>query len=160
MKSSPINISPTQVYLSLKESLDKNADEFNYVTFIELDCLMLTENEYINELLAILGPIRIKLEVKSENKHKPEIIGYEPGSGRINLDEGAYFKEEIASIQGFDRDKFDPGRLEYQLIGDNKILTINATTGVVYLSGLLDAEADQPHVFFCFARDMAPKPFG
>jgi len=58
-----------------------------------------------------------------------------------------------------DRDRGDPGRLEYFLLGSN-LLTMNRTTGIVYLDGTLDAETEQKIKFYCFARDLAPKPFG
>lgn len=160
VRSSPINISPAQIDLSLRESLDKHADTFQYVTVVELDCTMTTESEYINSLLKAFGPIKIRLDVKAENKFKPEILSFWPSNGRIVLDEGSYVREKVASIEGFDRDRFDPGRLMYHLIGDSNLLDINNSTGEVYLTGTLDAEADQPHLFYCFARDMAPQPFG
>lgn len=160
VRSSPINISPTPIDLSLRTTLDKYEEEFQYITVIELDCEMSTQNEYVNKLLSALGPIKIKIDIKNENKYEPEIVSYKPNDKKIILDEGTYTHREIAEIQGFDRDRFDPGRLEYYLIGNTDILEINRTTGIVYLTGPLDAEVDQPTVFFCFARDMAPKPFG
>lgn len=146
--------------LSLRESLDKYADEFQYVTIIQLDCTMSTESEYLNNLLKAFGPIKIRLDVKTENRFKPEILSFAPSSGKIFLDEGAYVREKVASIEGFDRDRFDPGRLQYFLIGDSSLLHVDNSSGEVFLTGTLDAEADQPHLFYCFARDMAPKPFG
>lgn len=160
VKSSPINIAPTEIEISLREPIEKLKDVFDYVTVAELEVFMYTHNRYLNQLLNAIGPIEIKLDIRNENKYQPKVDGYSPKDKTIRLDEGTYSNYEIASITAYDRDRFDPGRLEYFMIGNSNLLEINRTTGVVYLNGELDAEADQPIVFFCYARDLAHQPFG
>ncbi len=65
----------------------------------------------------------------------------------------------IASIKAFDRDRGDPGRLQYFVLGPSS-LHMDSTNGTVYLTGALDAETQSEIVFHSYARDLSPAPSG
>lgn len=160
VKSTTHNFGPTEVVLSLKDSLEKYEDDLIGMVALDFSIALRTSNDYVNKLLKTIGTLKVKIDLKNENKYEPKIESIWPESGIIYLDEGFYSNQEIAGIQAYDRDRGDPGRLEYFLIGNSNLLQINQTTGTVYLNGIMDAESEQSIVFFCYARDLAPAPFG
>ncbi|RNA01642.1 Cadherin [Brachionus plicatilis] len=158
--SSNVNFGPTEILLSLNRSLEDHEDILIGSTSMDLSVHLYTKNDYLNILMDVIGKLKISINLKNENKHQPRIEEVLPAGRLIELDEGVYLKKEIASIKAYDRDKGDPGRIEYFLIGNSNLLEIDSNTGKVYLNGTLDSEAEQLIVFFCYARDLAPAPFG
>ncbi|CAF0762269.1 unnamed protein product [Brachionus calyciflorus] len=157
---STVNFGPTELIISLKESLEDNEDEIVGLTSLDLSVTLKTKNDYLNILMRTIGNLKVRIDFKNENKYQPKIQTVEPSSRKITLDEGVYLKKKIARIEAYDNDRGDPGRLEYFLIGNSNLLEINSTSGEVYLNGTLDAESEQLIVFFCYARDLAPVPLG
>ena len=155
---SSINFVPNKLTINLISSIE-NEKETDFISRMKFDIKLRSNNSYLNELLDVIGTLKINVDLLSENKYEPRIYAVEPDTKVIVLDEGTYYNKKIAKIKAMDRDRGDPGRLEYFLLGSN-LLTMNRTTGIVYLDGTIDAETEQNIKFYCFARDLAPKPFG
>jgi hypothetical protein len=155
---STINFLPNKITVSLLQPLE-DVKEIDFLTRMKFDIRIKSNSTYLNELLNVIGNLQVIVNLLSENKHEPRIYDVEPDSRVISLDEGFYANKEIARIKAMDRDRGDPGRLEYFLLG-SYILSMNRTTGIVYLDGALDAETEQQIKFYCYSRDLAPKPFG
>jgi len=155
---SSINFIPNKLSIHLINSLE-DEKEADFLTRLKFEVKIKSNNTYLNSLLDVIGNLKINVELMSENKYEPRIYAFEPDTKVIVLEEGTYSNKKIAKIKAMDRDRGDPGRLEYFLLGSN-LLTMNRTTGIVYLDGTIDAETEQTIKFYCFARDLAPKPFG
>ena len=153
-----INFIPVEVGIYVPEPLSAH-EETNFMTLIPLGLNIKSNNSYLNSLLDTIGNLKIQVDILDENRYEPRVVSIEPSDKIIRLDEGVYVNKEIASIRAIDRDMGDPGRLEYFLLG-SYILYINRASGKVYLNGSLDAESEQVIKFYCYSRDMAPKPFG
>ena len=157
-----ISFMPVELALSMRDTLDNSPDMAFTPRINDLHIALTSNNSYVNALLATIGTIRLRVNVHNENRYEPKIAWQRPTSGSIVLDEGTYAREPVASVRGYDRDAGDPGRLEYFLIGSS-LLDIDRSTGEVTLSGTLDAETldtREPLRFYCYARDLAPQPFG
>ena len=153
-----VNFLPTKLSITLNEQLE-NQKEVDFLTRMKFEIQLKSNSSYLNELLSVIGNLKVTVDLLSENKYEPRIYAIEPDTKLISLDEGFYSQKKIANIKAMDRDRGDPGRLEYFLLGSN-LLSMNRTTGDVLLDGTLDAEIEQQVKFFCYARDLAPKPFG
>ena len=143
---------PVECDLFLAKSLDTELTKL--WTKIEMNIELGTSNEYLNKLLAMLNQHGIVLDITFENQNAPKIVQRIPETLNITIDEGKYTKREIGSIKAEDLDVGEQGQLEYFLFGSG-LLEIDKKTGVIYITGSLDAENEQQITFFCFARDMA-----
>ena len=156
------NLGAKEIELILKDSLANYEEELKFKSDLKFEINLRTEsNEYLDELLGIIGSLKVTVKLMSRNDFEPRIQLVRPESGDvIRLKEGMYEGVQIAEIKGADRDRHDPERLEYYLIGNSKLLDINLKNGIVTLNGQLDAEQESEIQFYLFARDMDYKPLG
>jgi hypothetical protein len=158
---SGVNMGIRSIDLLYKEPLANLGDELKFRNALEFEVNLRTKsNEYLDDLLKIIGTLKIKLSLVGRNEFEPRLAIESPLDGIIKLKEGIYENLQIAKVHGVDRDRQSPDRLEYHLIGNSKLFNVNIVTGVVNLTGNLDAESEQIIEFYVFARDMEYKPLG
>jgi hypothetical protein len=68
-----INFVPHDVGISLRDWLD-NSTEIMYSTRVHLQIRMTTNNSYLNKLLESVGLIKIRVEIRNQNKYEPQIV--------------------------------------------------------------------------------------
>ena len=154
------NLGLKQIRLYLRESLADLEAELEHRQALSIEIKMRTSNEYVNELLDIIADLKVKVNLMSRNDYEPKIQFVEPKSGIVQLKEGNYDNEKIGVVKGVDRDRGDPGRIEYHMIGNDKLFSVDLITGVVRLNGRLDAELERSITFYLFAKDLDPQPLG
>jgi hypothetical protein len=155
------NLGMVEIALLFKNAPVNIQEELNAKSNLDVEIKMRTSsNEYLNELLDIIANLKVRVALLNREAFEPKIYLIEPDTTVIELDEDVYNGKRIGQVKGVDRDRQDPGRMEYFLIGDSRLLNVDKFTGVITLNGKLDAEAQQSIEFICFARDMDHKPLG
>jgi hypothetical protein len=156
-----VNIGAVDLTVLFKNAPLHIKDQIVGRTKLNIDIkLRASNNDYLNELLDIIATLKVEVSLLSRDAFVPKIFLVEPNDDEIQLHEDVYVNKKIATVKGVDRDRQDPGRMEYFLIGDSKLLTVDKFSGEVMLNGRLDAESQPTIEFVCFARDMDHKPLG